>query len=108
MADDGQRWAAVKAFTLCEGTRVPKNAVLTTVEVKPGAQRAPANVISGPQLASIQQLAKTLDECSTFTKIRVHFEVPNMPHKTSIAWMKAKHMPRWKWELAWATYQNLR
>ena len=88
-ADDGQRWAAVKAFTLCGVTRVPKNAVLTTLEVN-----------TGPQAASAHWIAKTLDACNIFTKVRVHFEVANIPHKTSIARMRAQQKPRWKWELA--------
>ena len=93
MADDGARWAAVKAFTLCGGTRVPKNAVLTTLEVDNGSQAASAHCIT-----------TTLDACNIFTKVRVHFEVASIPHKTSIARMREQQNPRLKWELAWATY----
>ena len=78
LADDGQRWAAVKAFTLSGGTRVPKNAVLTMLEVN-----------SEPQVASVQWISKTLDACNIFSKVRVHFEVAHVPHKTSIARMRA-------------------
>ena len=95
-ADDRQHWGAVKAFTLFGGTRVPKNAVLTTIEMNTGPQEACAN-----------RIEKMLDACDIFTKVRVQFVVANMPHKTSIAHMRAHQKPRWKWELAWAIYVSL-
>ena len=49
-----------------------------------------------------------MDACDIFTKVRVQFDVANIPHRTSIAHMRARQQPRWKWELAWAIYVSLR